>query len=221
VREDDKGEVVTAAIDGQSRSVMYECSEEATPALVVQHTAEALRAAGFTLLYQFVGMEGTLTARRDDLWILLEAASHYYTMTEMKVAPPEFESITDAAGFADAIERYGHVPVYGVHFLPGRAELLPESSTVLRELAAMLEANPQWRIRVEGHTDNTGTKMANMTLSARRSAAVATWLAGVGVKRVRLDSSGIGDSRPVATNATEEGRAKNRRIELVRISAQQ
>jgi len=63
--------------------------------------------------------------------------------------------------------------------------------------------------------------MANVTLSARRSSAVATWLVGAGVKRARLDSSGIGDSRPVATNATEEGRARNRRIELVRISAQQ
>jgi len=143
VREDDKGDVVTAAIDGQSRSVMYECSEETTPAFVVQHTAEALRAAGFNLLYQFVGMEGALTARKDDVWMLLEAASHYYTLTEMKVAPPEFEAITDAAGFAEAIERYGHVPVYGVHFLPGRAELHPESSAVLREIASMLEAHPE------------------------------------------------------------------------------
>src|SRR5258708_2631720 len=155
VREDDKGDVVTAAIDGRSRSVMYECSEDTTPAIIVQHAAEALRTAGFTLLYQFVGMEGALTARKDDVWMLLEAASHYYTLTEMNVAVPEFESIVDAPGFGDAIVRYGHVPVYGIQFLPGRAELTPESGAALREIATMLEAHPEWRIRVAGHTDNT------------------------------------------------------------------
>ncbi len=221
VREDDKGDPVTAALDGQSRSIMYECAEGTTPGSIVQQAATALRAAGIPVLYQFVGLEGAVTARKDDLWILVDAASNYYTLTELAAAPPEFEMISDAAGFADAIERYGHVPVYAFKFQPGRAELTSEASAILREVAIMLEAHPDWRIRVEGHTDNTGTKLANLTLSARRAAAVVTALTGAGVKRMRLDSSGLGDTRPVAANTTEEGRAKNRRIELVKVSAQQ
>lgn len=221
VREGEKGEPVTAAIDGKSRSIMYECNDGTTPASIVQQTAAALSAAGIPVLYQFTGMEGAVTARKDDFWVLVEAASHYYTLTEFLAAPPDFESIIDAAGFSDAIERYGHVPLYGIKFPAGRAELTPDSNTILTEVATMLEAHPDWHIRVEGHTDNTGTKLANQTLSARRAAAVVTALVALGVKRTRLDWSGIGDARPVGPNATEDGRAKNRRIELVKITAQQ
>ena len=221
VREKEKGEPVTAALDGDSRSIMYECAVGATPASIVQEGVAGLRAAGFSVLYQFQEVEGAITARKNDFWVLLDAADRFYTLVELKAAPPDFESITEAVGFADAIERYGHVPVYGIHFPAGRAELLPDSASALRELAAMLEAHPDWRLRIESHTDNFGGKMANMTLSARRAAAVASWLVGNGIKRIRLETAGLGETRPVANNSAEEGRAKNERIELVRISAQQ
>ncbi len=219
VRETEKGEPVSAALDGDSRSYMYVCPAGSTPASIVQQAAASLKAAGLTVLYQFVGIEGAITARKDDLWVLIEAADRYYTQVELKAAPPDFESITEAVGFADAIERYGHVPVYGIHFAAGRADLLPDSAAALREIAAMLDSHPEWRVRIESHTDNTGAKIANMTLSAKRAAGVAAWLAGNGVKRLRLEASGLGDSRPVADNATEEGRAKNERIEIVKIAA--
>jgi flagellar motor protein MotB len=92
--------------------------------------------------------------------------------------------INEAVGFADAIERYGHVPAYGIHFAAGRAELLPDSNDVLREIAVMLELHPDWRIRIESHSDNSGNKMNNMTMTARRASAVATWLVGTGDKGV-------------------------------------
>jgi outer membrane protein OmpA-like peptidoglycan-associated protein len=220
VREDDKGGLVTAALDGASRSIMYECRAGTTPAGIVQQAVAVLKAGSVPVLYQFVGQEGTVTARKGDLWLILEAAAHFYKLIELKAAPPDFESLTEAIGFADAIERYGHVSIYGIHFLAGRAEFTGDSEAALREIAVMLEAQPEWRIRVESHTDNTGTKMANMTLSARRASAVAAWLAGHGVKRLRLESTGMGDTHPIADNATEEGRAKNERVDLVKIVAQ-
>jgi outer membrane protein OmpA-like peptidoglycan-associated protein len=220
VREDEKGSLVTAAIDGGSRSIMYECRVGTTPSSIVEHSVAALRAAAVPVLYHFVGQEGAVTARKGDVWFVLEAASRYYTLVELKAAPPDFESLTEAAGFADAIERYGHVSIYGVHFLAGRADLTPDSEAVLHEVAVMLDAHPAWRIRVESHTVNTGTKMANMTLSARRASAVATWLANHGIKRLRLESTGMGDTHPVADNATEQGRAKNERVDLVKLAAQ-
>jgi outer membrane protein OmpA-like peptidoglycan-associated protein len=220
VREDEKGQVVTAALDGGSRSIMYECGEGTTPAVVVQQAVAALRAAAFPVLYQFVDQEGTITARKGDLWLMLDAASRYYTLVELKATPPDFESINEAGEFADAIERYGHVSAYGIRFLPGRADFIGDSETILRELALMLETHPDWRFRIESHTSNTGTKMANMTLSAKRASAVVTRLVGHGIKRLRLESTGMGDTHPIVDNLTPENREKNERIDLVKLSEQ-
>src|SRR5580765_4517505 len=118
---------------------------------------------------------------------------------------------------AETIERYGHVPVFSIQFLPGRPELTAASDAILEEVVTLLNDHPAWRLRVEGHTDNTGSKMGNMTLSFRRASAVVAWLTNKGIKRTRLDPQGIGDARPVADNSTEAGRNKNRRIELVKI----
>jgi outer membrane protein OmpA-like peptidoglycan-associated protein len=158
--------------------------------------------------------------RGDDVWVTVESASHFYTLVELKLTAPDFESINDAASMAEAIDKYGRVPLYGIHFLSGRADIAPESVIALRELAIMLDDNPDWNIRVEGHTDNLGAKDANMTLSMRRATAVVAYLIGRGVKRTRLEPGGMADSRPIAANDTEAGRAKNRRIEIVKLPAQ-
>jgi outer membrane protein OmpA-like peptidoglycan-associated protein len=216
VREDDHGEAVLSAVDGDSRSVMYECREGTTPSDVVRQAAAALRATGFEVPYQFSDKEATLTAHKADTWIVLDAASRYYTLMELKMVN-ELETATDAVAMADAIDHYGHVPAYGITFLSGRADISPESVLALREVAAMLDDHPDWRLRVTGHTDNVGAKEANNLLSLKRANAVVAWLLGRGVKKTRLEAAGAGDSEPVASNETEDGRAKNRRIELVKL----
>jgi outer membrane protein OmpA-like peptidoglycan-associated protein len=80
-----------------------------------------------------------------------------------------------------------------------------------------LKEHPDWNIRVEGFTDNVGSREANVKLSSDRADAVMNWLAEHGIDRGRLSSKGYGESRPVASNSTEEGRAKNRRVQLVRM----
>jgi outer membrane protein OmpA-like peptidoglycan-associated protein len=221
VRED-KGQPVTAAIEGDSRSIMYECDEGTTSAALIEAAVAGLETAGFSVVYKFAAEEGegTLTARKDDVWVLLEAASRYYTLTELKSAPPDFDSITDAEGFADALEHYGHATVRGIQFVPGSAAFQPESVFALKTIATMLEDHPDWRVRVEGHTDNLAGKLISVPLSTRRAAAVVTWLVGRGIKRARLDAVGLGDSQPVATTYTQEGRAKNQRIEIVRLASE-
>lgn len=217
VGQDDKGEAINTSIEGNSRSVMYECREETTPASIVEQAAAALKTAGFEIPYRFTDAEAALTARKNDLWVTVEAASRYYTLTEINSVSPDFNSVTDADSIADMLERYGHVPLYGIQFLPGRPDLSPESVIILEEVITMLNDHPTWRLRVEGHTDNTGTKMGNMTLSFKRASAVVTWLAANGAKRARLDPQGLGDTRPVADNTTEAGRTKNRRIEIMKM----
>lgn len=220
VKEDENGQAVTNAIEGDSRSVMYECADGAKPKGIVAQAVAVLRATGFEVPYMFSDEEGAVTAHKGDTWVTLDSASHYYTLVETTVTPPDFESINDAASMAEAIEKYGRVPLYGIHFLTGRADIAPESVTALRELAIMLDDNPDWNIRVEGHTDSLGTKAANSVLSLQRASAVAAYLSGRGIKKARVTAIGMADAHPIAPNDTEVGRAKNRRIEIVKMPEQ-
>src|SRR5271155_3373811 len=205
MREDERGEAVTSAVEGESRSLMYECNEGTTPARIVQQAIGVMKAAQLEIPYQFADQEGAITAKKGDLWILIEAASRYYTLVELRATPSD-ESGIDPADMAEAIERHGRVAIYGVEFPPGRADFAPESVPVLGEIAAMLEDHPEWRIRVEGHTDSIGTKLANVTLSERRSAAVVAWLVARGIQRGRLESAGFGGAKPLADNNTGASR---------------
>jgi OOP family OmpA-OmpF porin len=102
-------------------------------------------------------------------------------------------------------------------FETGRADLTPDSEPALDEAVNALKEHPDWKIRVEGFTDNRGSNAVNDKLSSARAEAVANWLADHGVDHDRLSSKGYGDRRPVTSNPTPEGRAKNRRVELVRV----
>jgi len=94
---------------------------------------------------------------------------------------------------------------------------LPGSETVLSQIAKVLQENPKLELIIEGHTDNVGGAQFNLELSRKRAEAVKRWLVDkVGISEVRLTTVGYGLSRPIADNSTEEGRAKNRRVELVR-----
>ncbi len=102
-----------------------------------------------------------------------------------------------------------------ITFRTGSAELDPASEPVLQRLGDVLGLCADVRVTVEGHTDNVGNAAANQTLSQRRAQSVVTDLVDRGVARDRISASGFGDTRPVATNDTAEGRAQNRRIEFV------
>jgi OOP family OmpA-OmpF porin len=102
-----------------------------------------------------------------------------------------------------------------VFFDTGSATLKPESTKQLEQLAAVLKAYPAVAISVEGHTDNTGDAAINKTLSAERAAAVEKALATLGVPNAQISSTGYGPGKPVASNDTEDGRAQNRRVEVV------
>lgn len=94
---------------------------------------------------------------------------------------------------------------------------MPGSETALSQIAKVLQENPKLELIIEGHTDNVGGAQFNLELSRKRAEAVKRWLVDkVGISEVRLTTVGYGLSRPIADNSTEEGRAKNRRVELVR-----
>lgn len=110
----------------------------------------------------------------------------------------------------------GRARLYGILFDTDSARIRPESLATLDEVTKLLTAEPGWQILIEGHTDASGAAAHNQTLSEQRAASVKDYLAGKGIPAARLSTAGFGASNPVADNATELGRAQNRRVELVR-----
>jgi len=133
----------------------------------------------------------------------------------VEIRPMEVGLVTVGAMLED-LARAGRVAIYGIHFDFGKAEVRPESEPVLKEIAKLLQQNPELRLHVVGHTDNVGELDYNMNLSkARADAVVRELVSKHGVDANRLRAHGVGPLSPVASNKTEEGRAKNRRVELV------
>ena len=102
----------------------------------------------------------------------------------------------------------------GINFASAKADLTPDSTQTLKDLAEAAKKCPSFDIEIQGYADAEGTDKLNQKLSDRRAHAVAACLTGKGVDPKRLKIVGYGASRPIADNATEEGRAKNRRIEF-------
>lgn len=109
------------------------------------------------------------------------------------------------------------VPVPGIYFEFDSDVLNPASKPWIRSIADLLKRHPDWTITIEGHTDSVGTVSYNLDLSTRRAAALARSLTSQhGIATARLSTRGFGPNRPLESNATTEGRARNRRVELVR-----
>jgi OOP family OmpA-OmpF porin len=134
------------------------------------------------------------------------------------VAPIETGMVTiDAAAMAKDISITGHVALYGIHFDTDKADPKPESQPTLQEIAKLLKQDGSMTLYIVGHTDNAGGFDYNIGLSERRAAAVVKELTlKHGIAATRLKPAGVGMLSPVAPNDAEEGRAKNRRVELVK-----
>jgi flagellar motor protein MotB len=140
------------------------------------------------------------------------------TLYVIEMKPMEAELVTvNAASLSGDITRTGHAAIYGIYFDTGKADVKPESEATLKEIAKLLQQDASLKLHVVGHTDNVGTLASNLELSKRRAAAVIKVLTmKYGIAAARLDSEGVGPLAPVASNDTEEGRSKNRRVELVK-----
>jgi outer membrane protein OmpA-like peptidoglycan-associated protein/predicted small lipoprotein YifL len=124
--------------------------------------------------------------------------------------------LLDAATMKKALDADGHVALQ-VNFDVDKATLHPDANAVIDEITSLLKANPSLRLSIDGHTDNTGSAEHNRTLSGQRAAAVVETLVSKGIDASRLQSQGFGPDKPVADNSTETGRARNRRVELVKL----
>lgn len=115
------------------------------------------------------------------------------------------------------LANFGRAPVY-ILFDTGKAELKADGLAAVQQIVALLKAAPDWKLSIEGHTDNVGQPADNLKLSQARAEAVMKAVVAQGIDARRLSAAGRGQAQPVADNASESGRAKNRRVELVKRS---
>jgi outer membrane protein OmpA-like peptidoglycan-associated protein len=142
-----------------------------------------------------------------DIWAYLHRGNGVITI---RVGDAGAENL--AAQFAKDC----HVALYGVLFDFNKATLKPESDSILQRVLAMLQKDAKLKVEVQGHTDNVGGDAYNQKLSEARATSVMAWLTAHGIAPARLSAKGYGETRPVASNDNDEGRAKNRRVEIAK-----
>ncbi|HEY7406127.1 MAG TPA: OmpA family protein [Candidatus Angelobacter sp.] len=210
---DKDGNAKEKTIEGEYHYWDYGTREGVSEIQVFRNFETALKKAGFTLDYE--ESPGTITAHKGSTWYWLQnSGSYYYQTIVIEKAMQQEVTADDMAG---EINKSGHVAVYGIHFDTGKATIQPDSENVLDQIVKLLQQSSDLKLRVEGHTDNQGNAAANQTLSEKRAQAVVTWLTSKGISASRLAAKGYGATKPVADNTTEDGRAKNRRVELVKM----
>jgi outer membrane protein OmpA-like peptidoglycan-associated protein len=148
-----------------------------------------------------------------ETWAQLEYGQGYGNLGVIIVEKGEMKQVVSANTLLEQMNREGHVS-FEVHFDTGKDEIKAESQPVVAQMVEMLKASPTLKVEVQGHTDNVGTEKDNQALSERRAKSVMAALVASGIDAGRLTARGYGQSKPVADNGTEGGRALNRRVEL-------
>jgi OOP family OmpA-OmpF porin len=209
-------------VEGKFTFITYRftgpAASEPSPVAVVRNYENAIQKAGGTILQSMPNywVNGKIVQDGREVWVEAERGNGtiWLRIVEKQAMTQYVEA--DAAAFANDINTMGHASVYGIHFDTGKSEIKPESAQAIAEIAKLLTNDPGLKLQVVGHTDNVGTREANLKLSlARAQAVVLALTAQHGIAAARLEPYGCGSYAPVASNKTEEGRAKNRRVELV------
>jgi OOP family OmpA-OmpF porin len=138
-----------------------------------------------------------------------------YTVVVVEKGEMKQDVVADAAALGASIAATGKAAVYGIYFDTGKSVVKPESTPALDEITKLLKQNSGLALYVVGHTDYVGALDLNLKLSADRADAVVKALVARGIAVSRLKGAGVGPYCPVASNRSEEGKAKNRRVELV------
>jgi len=209
-------------VEGRMAAYKYffNASSGASPSAIqiVRNYQNAAKPLGGKVLFESRNLTTILISKGGtETWV--EVASvptgTEYTLRIVERQNMEQSVTANAAAMQTGLSQTGHVEVPGIFFDTGKSEVKPESEAALKEIAKLLATEPALKVWVVGHTDNTGLEDANIALSQARAAAVVKSLIQMGVAAARLAPHGAGPYAPVAENKTEEGRAKNRRVELV------
>jgi len=187
-----------------------------SPLQIQRNFQNAVLKLGGKVMYN-VNLDSTFMLARNGMetWIALLPRGQTYYLLIIEVQAMQQDVVANADALKSGLADSGHVEVPGIFFDTAKSDIKPESQPAIQEVVKMLQASPAVKVWVVGHTDNVGTADANVALSNARAASVVKALAAGGIDARRLTPHGDGPFAPVAANTTEEGRARNRRVELV------
>jgi OmpA-OmpF porin, OOP family len=178
-----------------------------SPILFQTIYSTALTQAGWKVVHAVHGGDALViahyTAGTRNIWAYLHGGGDDYTIT-----------IANEGDLAAQLDRDCHVAVYGIQFDFNKSTIRPDSEPVLQNVLGILSSRPGLKLEIQGHTDNVGDDDYNQRLSESRAASVVAWLTGKGIAAGRLTAHGYGMKQPIADNNSDEGRARNRRVEL-------
>ena len=211
--------------EGVYRAVWYNKKDDSKRALsylqVIQNHANAIKAVGGEVVKESGGNIFKTTRNGKELWIYVSASVYstdekVYIIYSIEVDVMKQEiSALDIKG---TIASQGKIALYGILFDTGKSEIKPESEKAISSVATYLKENPEVNVYIVGHTDNVGDYAMNQKLSKARGESVKNYLVSkYGISTARLSGDGAGPICPVTSNDTEEGRALNRRVEIVKM----
>jgi OOP family OmpA-OmpF porin len=229
-------------LEGKVTRIQYTFPQERSGLEVYRNYESALKRAGFETVFSCSGdacgiarfhqttdwadvwygaghyqFSGKLARPEGDIYVSLHVAPGSTNLDIIETKAMEGGLVTvNAASLHSDIGKTGHVALYGIYFDTAKADVKPESTPALQEIGKLLQQDPKLKLYIVGHTDSAGELQMNMDLSRRRADAVLKALTSTyGVGPDRLQAYGSGPLSPVASNKDEEGKAKNRRVELV------
>ncbi len=213
---DENGNDVT--VEGQLTEIVYtlpDSSPRAAKLKVLRNFSSAVTKIGGKFC-DYAGNSTYMNIIREgqELWARVYATEDDYTLTIVQKGEVKQEVTAD--WMMEELNRSGRVALY-INFATGKATIQAESLVIIDQITAVLKENAELTIEIQGHTDDVGSDEANMTLSGQRAQAVMQAIISRGVAAERLTATGFGEKNPLADNKTEEGRATNRRVELVKM----
>jgi outer membrane protein OmpA-like peptidoglycan-associated protein len=216
------GKAETTPVEGKFTEIRYTIHTGGTapsPVAIIRNHQQAIQSIGGAVKFED-GRYTILSVTKDgrEVWAQVDTAwgkGYMLTIVEKQAMTQEVKASAEL--FQSGLKSTGHVEVPGIYFDTGKSELKPESDAAVAEVAKLLKGDASLKVFVVGHTDNVAAFDLNAKLSqARAESVVLSLVTKHGIAAARLAGRGVGPLAPVASNDSEAGRAKNRRVELVK-----
>ena len=222
------GQPERKSVEGDATVITYfhnNAEKQPSALQVIRNYQNAIKGIGGQVVYERMPKDGDggettlrVTTGGKEVWIRLEpgifsAPTQSYKLWIVEVAA--MQQVVSANKLLEELNKAGFIALY-INFDTGKWDLKADGKATVAEIVTMLKGAPTLRIAIEGHTDNVGQAAANKALSEKRAQSVMAAIVAGGIDAKRLSAAGVGQERPIADNRSEEGRAKNRRVELVK-----
>jgi OmpA-OmpF porin, OOP family len=207
--------------EGKFTDITYNVKEGAKVASMLateRNYENAIKKIGGKILYSNDrSLEAKITRNGAVTYVHVESYNEgtSYTLKIVETKAMQQDVVADATALSVSIAETGKATVYGIYFDTGKSVVKPESNPALDQITQLMKQNGGLSLYVVGHTDNVGALESNLKLSSDRAEAIVKALVGKGVAATRLKAVGVGPYCPVASNKSDDGKAQNRRVELV------